>query len=109
MTNFEFSNFLMSIVENFPDIIEQSEKIRQAIDYRFESTTKSFFHKIIAIFSTFAIPYLVHLFAGLGTTANQMLLTISLLGWCSLYSLELVALGIEGLESYLSDPWNYLD
>ena len=109
MTDYQFSKFLSSIVDNFPEVIDQSEKIRQAIDFRFESTTKSFFHKLIAVFSTFAVPYLVHLFSGFGTTANQMLLTISLLGWCSLYSLELIALGIEGIESYLSDPWNYLD
>jgi hypothetical protein len=99
----------MSIVENFEDVLEQSEKIRHAIEYRFESTTKSFFYKVIAVFVTFALPYLIHLFAGLHPTTNQMLLTISMMGWCGLYSLELIALAVEGAESYLKDPWNYLD
>lgn len=97
MNDFQFSKFLMSIVDNFPDVIEQSEKLRQAIDYRFESTTRSFFFKVIAAFATFALPYVVHLFSDFDTVTNQMLLTTSMMGWCSLYSLELIAMGIEGI------------
>lgn len=60
-------------------------------------------------FSTFALPYLAYLFGDLGRNTNQMLLSTALMGWSSLYSLELIAIGIEGIENYLSDPWNYLD
>ena len=65
---------------------------------------------MMAVFySTFAMPYLVYLFAGLDKTTNQMLLSTAMMGWSSLYSLELIAIGVEGIESYLRDPWNYLD
>lgn len=70
MNDFQICKFLMSIVENFPDVLEQSEKIRHAIEYQFETKTKSFFHKVIAVFVTFCIPYLIYLFAGLGSTTN---------------------------------------
>jgi len=41
MNNFNFGMLMKKVVENFPEIIEKSEKLKQYIDYKFETQTKS--------------------------------------------------------------------
>ena len=44
MNNYQFGKFLMRYVENYKETLEESDKIRSAIDNLFEKT-RTFFHK----------------------------------------------------------------
>ena len=109
MNDFEFGNLLKNVVENYSDIIEKSEKLKQSIDFKFEIHTKSFFYRVFGIFMTFTISYLSYLFGGFSTSTNQILLSSALMAWFALYCFELIAIKVEGFEAYLQDPWNLLD
>ena len=109
MNEHQLENLLTNFVEYFPEFIESSEKVMSAIDYKFETKTKSFIYKVICVFAQFLVPYLMYLFGRFSTLTNQILLCISLTGWIGIYSLELIAIYIQGVRVYFLDSWNYLD
>jgi len=99
----------MRYVENFNETLEECDKIRSAIDNLFEKT-RSFFHKQITIFvCLFMIPFALHLFASLEETAERIMLYIGLIGWSGMFSIELIAMYVEGFGSYFKNLWNVSD
>jgi hypothetical protein len=110
MNNYQFAKLLTSFVENFAESIEQSDKIRSCIDNIFDNETRSFFYKQIMVFgSLFVVPYLTHLFVSKDVTTDRVLLGVALLGWLCIYSIELIAMRVEGFRTYVSNPWNIMD
>ena len=110
MNNYQFGKLLTSYVDNFAESIEQCDKIRSAIDNLFDRFTRFFFYKQIAVFACyFVVPFLAHMFVIQEGTSNKVLLCITLFGWACMYSLELIAMRVEGLKTYITNPWNMID
>ena len=110
MTSYQFGKLLKSYVDNFAESIEQCDKIRSAIDNIFDRFTRFFFYKQIAVFACyFVVPFLAHMFVIQEGTSNKVLLCIILFGWACMYSLELIAMRVEGLKTYITNPWNMID
>ena len=62
------------------------------------------------VFGTlFVVPYLAHLFVSKDVTTDRVLLGVALLGWLCIYSIELIAMRVEGFRTYVSNPWNIMD
>ena len=100
----------MNYVENFKESIEQSDKMRSVIDNIFDNKTRKFFFKQIIVFAfMFVIPFLAHLFVGKEQKAERVLLSVGLLGWMYMYSLECMSMRVEGFLKYIKNPWNIMD
>ena len=110
MNNFQFGLLLKSYVDNFPESIEQSDKIRSVIDNIFNEKTRGFFKKQIACFYfLFVIPFLAHLFVVDDVTVDRVLLSVGLVGSIFMYSMEIISMRVDGVMKYLTDPWNIFD
>ena len=84
--------------------------MRSVIDYKFDTRTSIFFTIQIAVYLMFFIlPYSIQLLWGLEGAPAQVCLIIAMVGQLFFYFNELISIKVEGLSSYLSDPWNYLD
>ena len=57
----------------------------------------------------FVIPFLAHLFVSKDVATDRALLSIGLVGWIFMYSIEVIAMRVEGLRTYITDPWNITD
>ena len=80
------------------------------IDYQFENLTKAFFKRQFAWFMIMSvIPFLVIIFVDLKGSVLTTALLISLIGQLGMYSFEIMAMMVQGLTVYFSDPWNYVD
>ena len=109
MNNFQFGKFLMRYVENFKETLEESDKIRSAIDNLFKNT-RSFFRKQILVFVyLFTTPFMIHLFASLDKEGDQIILNFGLIGWSCMFGIELIAMRVEGFITYFKNLWNVND
>ena len=101
MNNYQFGKLLSSYVENFAESIEQSDKIRSAIDNIFENQTRHFFNKQLTFFTClFMFPFLAHLFLSNDALTDRILLSTALVGWFYMYSNEVIAMIVEGFWTY---------
>ena len=110
MNNFIFGAMTTKYVESFPEDIFESDKIRAIIDYQFEKKTKWYFELQLMWFGLiYLIPIFIVIFGNPSRTVLLIAINISCLGELGMYLIEVMAMKVEGLRSYFSNHWNYID
>jgi len=57
----------------------------------------------------FVIPFMAHLFVVDDVTLDIVFLSVALVGFLYMYCIEIISMRVEGLKSYITDPWNIFD
>ena len=110
MNNINFGRIISNYVDNFAESLPESDKLMSMIDFQFENQTKAFIrNQSIWFVVMFFIPFLVIIFGDLKGTALYIFLFTSIIGLLGMYSIELMAIKVQGLRAYFYDKWNIID
>jgi hypothetical protein len=97
-------------VENYPENLEQCDKIKSIIDYQFENKTIKYLYIQFGYFVlTFVVPFFILAYADLKGAPRDIVMFISLIGALGMYTIEIMAMRVEGVKSYFREGWNYFD
>ena len=99
-----------SYTECVPENLESCDKIRSIIDYRFETSTRSYLCCQLGWFLfMFTIPFFILAKGDLQGTNKYIVMVWSLIGASGMYLIETMSMKVEGIKTYFSQGWNYID